>query len=72
MMATSADPREGGNCMQDDEEERWMNLCQQASTEQDPEKLLKLIAEINDLLESKEKRRLDFLTPPSNGRNPDS
>jgi len=58
--------------MQDDEEERWMSLCQQASTEQDPEKLLKLVTEINDLLESKEKRRLDLLTPSSNGKNPNS
>ena len=55
-----------------DEEDHWMKLCQQASTEQDPEKLLKLIKEINDLLESEEKRRLNLLTPPSNGTNPNS
>jgi len=36
--------------------ERWKLLCQKASTEQDPEKLLKLIAEINDLLDEKYNR----------------
>jgi hypothetical protein len=36
--------------------ERWKVLCEQASVEQDPEKLHKLIKEINDLLEAKEAR----------------
>jgi hypothetical protein len=35
--------------------ERWETLCKKAATEQDPEKLLELIKEINNLLE--EKRR---------------
>ena len=39
-----------------EQRERWMQLCEQASTEQDPEKLMKLIAEINRLLEAKERR----------------
>jgi hypothetical protein len=52
-----------------DEDERWMKLCQQASLEQDPEKLLKLVKEINDLPESKHKQRVDPLTSPSNGGN---
>ena len=34
----------------------WMELCQQASVEQDHEKLMKLIEEINRLLEEKEER----------------
>ena len=34
-------------------QERWKQLCQQASTEQDPEKLRALIKEINDLLNEK-------------------
>jgi hypothetical protein len=34
----------------------WMDLCQQASVEQDPEKLIELITEINHLLAEKEKR----------------
>ena len=36
--------------------ERWKELCEQASKEQDPVKLHKLIKEINDLLEAKEQR----------------
>jgi hypothetical protein len=36
--------------------ERWMQLCEQAANEQDPEKLMKLVAEINLLLEAKQKR----------------
>jgi hypothetical protein len=36
--------------------ERWMELCEQASTEQDPEKLSLLVAEINRLLQEKEDR----------------
>lgn len=35
--------------------ERWRDLCEQAAVEQDPAKMLKLITEINDLLEEKEK-----------------
>jgi hypothetical protein len=34
----------------------WLELCQQASVEEDPEKLLELIHEINRLLDDKEKR----------------
>jgi hypothetical protein len=37
-------------------EERWKELCRQASVEQDPEKLHELIAEINRLLEAKQQR----------------
>jgi hypothetical protein len=36
--------------------ERWMLLCEQAANEQDPQKLIELVREINDLLEAKEKR----------------
>ena len=34
----------------------WMELCQQASVEQDPEKLMELVREINRLLDEKEQR----------------
>jgi hypothetical protein len=37
-------------------EERWRALCEQAVVEQDPDKLLHLIREINQLLEAKEQR----------------
>jgi hypothetical protein len=33
-----------------------MQLCEQAANEQDPDKLMELIAEINHLLEAKERR----------------
>ena len=39
-----------------DKTERWFQLCQQAAVEQDPDKLLTLIQEINNLLEDKERR----------------
>jgi transposase-like protein len=38
--------------------ERWMELCAQAAEEQDNNKLLLLVREINDLLEAKEARLL--------------
>jgi hypothetical protein len=36
--------------------ERWMHLCEQAANEQDPEKLMVLIREIDALLQEKENR----------------
>ena len=37
-------------------EERWKDLCRQASVEQDPRKLSELIKEINELLAKKQDR----------------
>jgi hypothetical protein len=39
-----------------DNMDRWKELCERAAKEQDPEKLMELIAEINRLLEAKERR----------------
>jgi hypothetical protein len=36
--------------------EKWMDLCAQAAKEQDPEKLMELISQINQMLEAKERR----------------
>jgi hypothetical protein len=36
--------------------ERWMELCAQAAVETNPNKLMALVKEINDLLEWKERR----------------
>jgi hypothetical protein len=36
--------------------ERWMELCGQAAVEQDPEKLMELVTQILELLETKERR----------------
>jgi hypothetical protein len=38
------------------DKEKWMELCAQAAVEQDPEKMLDLVREINRLLEEKEER----------------
>lgn len=36
--------------------ERWLQLCELAAAEQDPDKLFGLVQEINRLLEEKEER----------------
>ena len=36
--------------------ERWLELCELASKEQDPKELVKLVEEINRLLEEKKHR----------------
>jgi hypothetical protein len=36
--------------------EKWMELCARAANEQDPDKLMELIKQINQLLEAKERR----------------
>ena len=45
--------------MNSDSKERWMQLCEQAAVEQDPRKLLELVAEINRVLEKREDRLKD-------------
>jgi hypothetical protein len=40
--------------------EGWKALCEAASTEQDPEKFLELIKEINHLLEEKRRHRTEI------------
>jgi hypothetical protein len=39
--------------------EKWLELCKHASTEQDPERLMKLTAEILRLLDETDKRLRD-------------
>jgi hypothetical protein len=38
------------------DKQHWRELCEQAAFEQDPDKLLELVREINRQLEEKEKR----------------
>ena len=38
--------------------ELWMELCAQAADEQDPQKLMQLVDQINQLLQQKEARLL--------------
>ena len=52
-----------------DEKERWMELCELATKELDPVKLMELVAEINRILESKE-QRLKAADPKSIGKEP--
>jgi len=42
--------------MQDKAKERWMELCEEAANETNSAKLLKLITEINRLLDEKSRR----------------
>jgi hypothetical protein len=42
--------------MENEKKERWVELCELASKEQDADKLLKLVHEINELLAAKEDR----------------
>ena len=42
--------------MQGVAKERWWILCEQAANEKDPERLMDLVREINDLLEKKQDR----------------
>jgi hypothetical protein len=45
-----------------EKKEHWLELCAQAAVEQDPQRLLALVKQINLLLEEKE-RRLGILPP---------
>ena len=42
--------------MQGQQKERWKELCELAAQEQNPERLMELVAEIDRLLEQKEQR----------------
>ena len=50
--------------------EKWMELCRQASVEQDPKKLLELAAEIIRLLDEKEDRLIHRATKPEGDPTP--
>ncbi len=50
--------------MKGESRERWMQLCEQAADEQDAQKLMKLVAEINRLLTEKEQRLTGRPLPP--------
>jgi hypothetical protein len=44
---------------------RWQELCAQASVEQDPQKLLRLVTEINQLLDAKDTQKFANTRPTS-------
>ena len=47
-----------------DDDDRWRQLCAQASQEQDPDKLIELVSEIIRILESKDIRAKNSPAPP--------
>ena len=49
--------------MQGQQKERWKELCELAAREQNPERLMELVAEINRLLEQKEQRLIGARKP---------
>jgi hypothetical protein len=55
-----------------EKEERWKELCEHAANEQDPEKLLQLVKEINDLLDAKKHRlaEVSFSAQPKDASEP--
>ena len=50
--------------MQGETRERWQKLCEEAANEQDHDRLMQLIQEINQLLQAKEAR----LKPKAEGK----
>jgi hypothetical protein len=44
--------------MVNEDKERWKMLCEQAGTEQDGDKLLELVREVNSLLKAKSERAM--------------
>ena len=49
----------------DMDEEKWTDLCKQASVERDPKKLLQLVTEINRLLAERTARLVTAPKPES-------
>lgn len=45
-------------------DERWKKLCAQAAVERDPDKLLALVKEINNLLEERDSKGSSRSTTP--------
>ncbi len=54
--------------MRGEAKERWMELCELAAVEQDADKLLALVSEINRLLEEKERRLQQSRNPQAAGK----
>ena len=48
--------------MKGQKKEYWMQLCEQAANELDPNRLMELVREINRLLEEKERRLKSLYT----------
>ena len=55
--------------MEGETRERWEQLCQLAAREQDPNRLLELVSEINRLLSEKEQRLRQHREADKGGSN---
>jgi hypothetical protein len=55
-MYSESRAKQGYETMQGEKKERWMELAERATVEQDPVEMLRLITEINELLMEKEQR----------------
>lgn len=55
-MYSESRAKQGYETMQGEKKERWMELAERATVEQDPVEMLRLITEINQLLMEKEQR----------------
>ena len=55
--------------MKGEKREIWMHLCEQAAVEQDPDKLMDLIKQINQLLGEKDLRLKGYLNSPNRDPN---
>ena len=56
LVAALAFTRTEARAMRGEAKEHWTQLCELAASEQDPDKLLELVKEINRMLEEKENR----------------
>jgi hypothetical protein len=56
LSAAFAFARTEASTMRGKTKELWEQFCEQAAVEQDPEKLIQLVKEINRMLEEKETR----------------
>jgi hypothetical protein len=56
MVFSSRSDLARGAHLKGERKEYWMQLCEQAANEQDPQKLMDLVKEINRLLDEKERR----------------
>ena len=54
LVAALAFTRTEAHAMKGKTKEHWTQLCELAASEQDPDKLLELVKEINRMLEEKE------------------
>jgi hypothetical protein len=55
--------------MQDAQDERLLVLCQLAANEQDPQKLIEVVRQINELVEGKRKRLIGADTKEVDGNS---